>query len=67
MREWMNKTQEFIDLAFSLPNSNGVKCPCSRCRNVVCEGKRTLSQSVKLHQWRKTRMIGGVKIGCWMG
>jgi hypothetical protein len=42
-REWMNKTQEYIDHAFSLPNNQGVKCPCSRCRNVLCEDKMTLT------------------------
>jgi cytidine deaminase len=42
-REWMNKSQEFIDRAFSLPNNGGVKCPCSRCRNAICEYKRTLT------------------------
>jgi hypothetical protein len=40
-KEWMNKTQEFINCAFSLPNNQGVKCPCSRCRNALCEDKRT--------------------------
>jgi hypothetical protein len=39
----MNKTQEFIDRAFTLPASWGVKCPCSRCRNTLCEDKRTLT------------------------
>jgi hypothetical protein len=39
----MNKTQEFIDHAFSLPINRGVKCPCSRCRNALCEDKRTLT------------------------
>jgi hypothetical protein len=34
-REWMNKTQEFIDSAFSLPTNRGVKCPYSRCRNTL--------------------------------
>jgi hypothetical protein len=43
MKEWMNKTKEFIDHAFSLANNGGVKCPCNRCRNSVCEDKRTLS------------------------
>jgi hypothetical protein len=42
-REWMNKTQEFIYCAFSLPNNPGVKCPCSICRNTLCEDKRTLT------------------------
>jgi hypothetical protein len=43
MKEWMNKTQEFIDRTFSLPNNYGVKCSCSRCRNIFCEDKRTLT------------------------
>jgi hypothetical protein len=43
MREWMSKTQEFINRAFFLPNNRDVKCPCSRCRNIVCEDKRTLT------------------------
>jgi hypothetical protein len=42
-REWMNKTQEFIDHAFSIPTNQGVKSPCSRCRNTLCEDKRTLT------------------------
>jgi hypothetical protein len=42
-REWMNKTQEFIDRVFSLLNNQGVKCPCNRCRNALCEDKRTLT------------------------
>jgi hypothetical protein len=43
MKEWMNKTQEFINYALSLSNNGGVKCPCSRCRNSICEDKRTMS------------------------
>jgi hypothetical protein len=39
----LNKTQEFIDRAFSGPPDEGVKCPCSRCRNTLCEDKRTLT------------------------
>jgi hypothetical protein len=41
-KEWMNKTQEFINHALCLSNNNGVKCPCGKCRNVVCEDKKTL-------------------------
>jgi hypothetical protein len=43
MREWMNETQELINHAFSVPANLGVKCPCSRCRNALCEDKRTLT------------------------
>jgi hypothetical protein len=43
MKEWMNKTKEFIDHAFSLANNGDVKCPCNRCTNSVCEDKRMLS------------------------
>jgi hypothetical protein len=42
-KKWMNKIKEFVDRAFSLANNSGVKCPCSKCRNYVCEDKRTLS------------------------
>jgi hypothetical protein len=40
--EWMNKTQKFIDRAFSGPPDEGVKCPYSRCRNALRRDKRTL-------------------------
>jgi hypothetical protein len=39
----MKKTHEFIYHAFSLPNNRGVKRPCNRCRNIVCDDKRTLT------------------------
>jgi hypothetical protein len=42
-KEWLNKAQEFINRAFSLSDNRGVKYPCSRCRNVVCEDKMTLT------------------------
>jgi hypothetical protein len=42
MEEWMNKTPEFINRVFSLPNNQGVKSTCSRCRNTICKDKRTL-------------------------
>jgi hypothetical protein len=41
--EWMNKTQEFIDHAFSRRLDEGVKYPCNRCRNALCEDKRMLT------------------------
>jgi hypothetical protein len=58
----MNKAQEFIDYAFSLPNNRGVKCPCSRCRNVVCEDKRTLAL-----QLCKVGFMPGYKVGTHHG
>jgi hypothetical protein len=39
----MNKTRDFIDRAISGRLDEGVKCPCSRCRNALCEDKRTLT------------------------
>jgi hypothetical protein len=41
--EWMNKTRELIDHAFSGPPDQGVNCPCSRYRNALHEDKRTLT------------------------
>jgi hypothetical protein len=52
--EWMNKTQEFIDRGFFVPPDQGVKCPCSRCRNVLREDKRTLT----LHHCKFGFMLG---------
>jgi hypothetical protein len=46
--EWINKTQEFIDRAFSGPPNEGVKYPCSKCRNTLRQDKRTLT----LHIWK---------------
>jgi hypothetical protein len=43
MKEWIMKSQEFIDCAFSLANNGGVKCPCIKCRKFVCEDKMMLS------------------------
>jgi hypothetical protein len=42
-KEWMIKTQEFIDRAFSLSNTGGVRCPCSNCRNFVWHDKRKVA------------------------
>jgi hypothetical protein len=42
-KEWMKKTQKFMYRAFSLANNGGIKCPCSRCRNSICEDKQMLS------------------------
>jgi hypothetical protein len=39
----MNKAQQFIDHAFSVPPDQGMKCSCSRCRNTLREDKRTLT------------------------
>jgi hypothetical protein len=41
--EWMNKTQKFIDRAFSGWLNEGVKCSCSRCWNALCEDNMTLT------------------------
>jgi hypothetical protein len=40
----MDRTQEFIDSEFYVPANQGVKCLCSRCRNTLCEDKRTLTR-----------------------
>jgi hypothetical protein len=50
----MNKTQKFIVRTFSLPTNQDGKYPCSRCRNALCEDKRTLT----LHLCKFGFMIG---------
>jgi hypothetical protein len=44
--EWMNKTQEFINHAFSGRLDEGVKCRYSRCRNALCENKMMLTMNL---------------------
>jgi hypothetical protein len=34
------RMKEFLYCAFSLSNNHDMKCPCSRCRNDVCEDDR---------------------------
>jgi hypothetical protein len=53
-REWMNKTQKFIDHAFSILTNRGVKCTCSKCRNALCEDKKTLT----LHLYKFDFILG---------
>jgi cytidine deaminase len=48
MKEWMNKTQKFIDCVFSLSNNHGVKCSCSRCRNVILSTVYSLYQTIMI-------------------
>jgi hypothetical protein len=50
----MNKTQKFIDCAFSGPPDEGVKCPYSRYRNTLHEDKRMLT----LHLYKFGFMLG---------
>jgi hypothetical protein len=52
--EWINKIQEFIDCAFSGSPDEGVKYPCSRCRNALHEDKRMLT----LHLCKFGFMLG---------
>ena len=42
-REWVNKTEGFVDRAFSLSNNGTVRCPCSRCQNLKSQDKRQVS------------------------
>jgi hypothetical protein len=46
--EWVNKTNEFLDHAFSIPElveSDTIKCPCSMCQNYFRHKRR----KVELH------------------
>jgi hypothetical protein len=46
--EWVNKTNEFLDHAFSIPElveSDIIKCPCSMCQNYFRHKRR----KVELH------------------
>jgi hypothetical protein len=42
-REWVDKTNNFIEYAFSLSNTGIVRCPCSKCRNSLSHDKKKVS------------------------
>jgi hypothetical protein len=39
-REWVDKTNKFIEYSFSLSNTGIVRCPCSKCRNGLSHDKK---------------------------
>jgi hypothetical protein len=39
-REWVGKTNKFIEHAFSLSNTGITRCPCSKCRNGLSHDKK---------------------------
>jgi hypothetical protein len=42
-REWVDKTNKFIEHAFSLSNTGITKCPCSKCQNGLFHNKKKVS------------------------
>jgi hypothetical protein len=42
-REWVDKTNKFIEHAFSLSNTEIVRCPCSKCQNGLSHDKKKVS------------------------
>jgi hypothetical protein len=42
-REWVDKTNEFIEHAFSLSNTGITRSPCSKCRNGLFHDKKNVS------------------------
>ena len=42
-KEWIDKTNRFIDRAFSLSDTDVVRCSCSNCRNAESHDRRQLS------------------------
>jgi hypothetical protein len=53
-REWVDKTNKFIEHAFSLSNTGIVRCPYSKCRNGLCYDKKKVS----IHIYRFSYMPG---------
>jgi hypothetical protein len=47
--EWVTKTMIFLDRAFSLSKINKVRCPCSKCQNMRCLDKTTVSMHLCRH------------------
>jgi hypothetical protein len=42
-REWVDKTNKFIEHAFSLSNTGIVRCPCNKSRNGLSHNKKIVS------------------------
>jgi hypothetical protein len=49
-REWVDKTNKFIEHAFSLLNTGITRCPGNKCRNGLSHNKKKVS----IHIWRKS-------------
>jgi hypothetical protein len=44
LRELVDKTNKFIELAFSLSNTGITRCPCNKCRNGLSHDKKKVSR-----------------------
>jgi hypothetical protein len=53
-REWVDKTNKFIEHAFSLSNIGIARCPCSKCRNGLSHDKK----KIPIHICRFSYMPG---------
>jgi hypothetical protein len=54
LREWVDKTNKFIEHAFPLSNTRIVRCPCSKCWNGLSQDKK----KVLIHICRFSYMPG---------
>jgi hypothetical protein len=45
-REWVDKTNKFIEHVFSLSNTGIVRCPCSKGRNGLSHNKKNVSTHI---------------------
>jgi hypothetical protein len=43
LREWVDKTNKFIEHTFSLSNTGIAMCPCSKCQNGLSHDKKKVS------------------------
>jgi hypothetical protein len=46
LREWVDKTNKFIEHAFSLLNNGMARCPCNMCRNGLSHDKKMVSINI---------------------
>jgi hypothetical protein len=53
-REWIDKTNKFIEHVFSLLNTGIARCPCNKCRNGLSHDKKKVS----IHICRFSYMLG---------
>jgi hypothetical protein len=46
LREWVDKTNKFIEHAFSLSNTRIMRCPCGKYRNGLSHDKKKVSKHI---------------------
>jgi hypothetical protein len=50
-REWFANTQELVDHAITLSQIDNIRCPCNKCRNMLCHDKSQVTLHLGTHDF----------------